>query len=156
MFTWIKNKVINTKNDLGDFGKKLTGSEQIKESAKEIKEMAGTILSPKEQIKLAKVENFNQAMKRMSVNEAEIIQNYKNFTYVVYISLAFVIMGFLLAIYKLFIVRDLISLVPICAFLLLSLANAFKYSFRAYQIKHQNLCSIKEWWNNANEWIPKF
>lgn len=155
MFKWAKSKLINSKDGLKDTGKKLSGYDQIEASAKEIKGMAQTILSPTEQIKNAKEETFNAAMKRMSINDVQLVHNYKNFAYIFYISLLFTFICFVVTLYKLFIDRAIMDAIPAMAIMLFCLANSFKYSFRAFQIKKQNLCSVKEWWERSNEWFPK-
>ena len=151
----MKGKASSAGENIKDTAKKLSGYEQIEESAKEIKGMAATILSPAEQIRNAKKETFTQAMRRQSVDEAQLIQNYKNFSYIFYISLAFSLLSFILALYKLFLQSSIIAAIPLIAVMFLCLANAFKYSFRAFQIKHQKLCSVQEWWNRSSEWFPK-
>lgn len=154
MLKWMQEKVSKSKDGLKDTTKKLSGYEQIEENAKEIKGMAQTVLTPSEHIKNAKKESFNKAMQRLSVNELQLIQNYRNFAYIVYISLTFSLICFLAVLYKLFIVRSIMDAIPVLAIMLFCLANSFKYSFRAFQIKHQRLCSVQEWWNRSGEWIP--
>lgn len=155
MFKWAKNKITNTKLNIQDTSKKLSGYEQIEENAKEIKSMAQVILSPNDQIKNAHKETFTTALKRMNVNEKQLIINYRNFTYICYISLAFTLLCFLFALYKLIIEQNIVGFLPVFAIMLLCLANAFKYSFRAFQIKHQKLCSVSDWWKRSREWFPK-
>lgn len=129
--------------------------EEVKGTASEIKKMATTILSPKETIKNARTETFQQAQMRLHVNDAQLIQNYKNYAYICYISLIFALFCFSFAVYYLFVIKSIISALAMISILLLCLSNAFKYSFRAFQIKHQKLCSVSDWWNRASEWLPK-
>jgi hypothetical protein len=149
MFKWIKNQAEGTKNT----AKKLTDYDTIKGFAQDTAEIAGKVLSPKEAIKNARTETFAEAQKRQGVNDVDLMLIYKNFAWITVISLGFSILCFTLATYFLFHGNFMQGLAGI-AFMLYSLAQAFKYSFRAYQIKHKNLCSVQRWWDSASEWIP--
>jgi hypothetical protein len=72
-----------------------------------------------------------------------------------YTSLFFTLMCFSGILYNLFIQKSILSALTMSAILSLCLANCFKFSFRAFQIRHQKLCSAKEWWDRAGEWFPK-
>lgn len=150
MFQWLKRKGSST----ADFGKKIVGAEDIENSFKEIKNMASTVLSPKKQIENAKNETFTDARKRLNVTEIDLLKNYKNFVYCFYISFIFTVFCFFGLLYNLFVNQQFISSIAILAILLLCIANSFKFSFRSFQIKHQKLCSVNEWWSRANEWFP--
>lgn len=151
MFEWVKRKGKNTAN----YGKKLVGTEEIKESFDQVKDMASVVLSPKKLIENAKTESFVDARKRLNVTDQTLLQNYKNFVYCFYISLFFSVLCFFYLIYNLFINQAIVSSLATLSILMLCAVNCFKFSFRAFQIKHQKLCSVKEWWNRANEWFPK-
>lgn len=155
MFKWIKNKVGSSINNTKLTSEKLIGVDRIKESSNEIKNMSKHILTPNELIKNAKVESFSEAMKRLGVKDDNLILNYKNFTYICYSSLFFSLVSFSFIFYQLFIKQSLLSSIPGFAILIFCLANAFKFSFRAFQIKHQKLCTVKEWYERTEEWIPK-
>ena len=151
MFQWLKKKG----NDTANLGKKLVGAEDIKKSFDEVKEMAKVVLSPKQQIENAKTESFVDARKRLHVTDENLIKNYRNYVHCFYISLLFCILCFLFMIYNLFINKEIVSSLATLAILLLCGANCFKFSFRSFQIKHQKLCSVKEWWERYQEWFPK-
>ena len=148
---WLKSKGKNSK----EYAKKNVNYEEIQETMVEIKDMAQTVLSPKKAIQNARRENFQEAKERLNITDAELIRNYKNFALIVYISLFFSVGCFLGAIYNLFFLKSILPALSMISIMLLCLANAFKFSFRAFQIRHQKLYSVKEWWERANEWIPK-
>jgi len=152
IFNWAKKKGENAK----DFGEKIVGAEDIKGSYSDISKMAKILLSPKDAIENARKETFLQAKERLKVNDIQIKLNYKNMVYGFYISFAFSIFCFFSMLYNLFIHKSILSSLTMLAIFAMCLANSFKYSFRAFQIKHQKLCSVNEWWERAGEWFPKF
>lgn len=129
--------------------------EEVQGTASEIKKMAKSLLSPKETIKNSRTETFQEARSRLGIIDADLIRTYKNFSLIFYISLAFSIFCFCGALYYLFVPQSIISAFAMISIMLLCLANSFKYSFRAFQIKHQRLCSVKDWWERSDEWLPK-
>jgi len=151
MFGWVKKK----SKDGANFSKKVLGVEEIEESVKNIKDMAGSVLSPKKQIQNAKKESFVDARQRLRITDEDLLRNYKNYAYCFYASLFFAILCFVFVIYNLFIRQQFVSSMATLAIFLLCLANCFKFSFRTFQIKHQKLSSVKDWWERANEWFPK-
>jgi hypothetical protein len=150
IFNWSKKKG----TDAVDYGKKIVGADDIKESFSYIKQMA-QIINPKNAIKNAKKETFLQAKERLKVTDLEIIANYRNMVYGFYISFFFALICFLGIIYNLFIQKSIFSALSMLAVLSICLANCFKFSFRSFQIKHQKLCAVKDWWERAGEWFPK-
>lgn len=156
MFKWIKKGGKNVSGNMVDGGKSLLGAESIIETSNEIKNMAKKVLSPKDTIKNARKETFKEALSRQNVSDLELIQIYKNYVYIFYISVVFSVMLFVLLLYKLFIQQQVFISFSILVFLVFCLASCFKYSFRSFQIKHQKLCSIMEWWNRPNDWFPPF
>lgn len=138
---------------LTDKAKKFTGYEDTKKFSTDTKEIAGTLLSPKKAIASARNETFNEAMKRLGVNEEDLKMNYRNFAWLCWISLAFAVFLISLATYC---VTQGSSLQGLAGLSIASfcLASAFKYSFRAFQIRHQNLCSVKTWYERKPDWLP--
>ncbi len=151
LFDWTKK---TAKNNV-DYGKKIVGTEQIKESFSLIGGMGKKIFSPKDAIKNAKKETFNEAKSRLKVTEADIIQNYRNMVYGFYVSFFFAILCFAGTIYNLFIQKNILGALSTLAILAVCLANSFRFSLRSFQIKHQKLCSAKDWWARENEWFPE-
>ena len=151
MFEWIKKK----SNDTASVGKKVVGTEEIKNSFEQVKGMAQVVLSPSQLIENSKNESFVDARNRLHVTEEDLLRNYKNYVYCFYISLLFCILCFLFILYSLFINKAIVTSLATLAILLLCGANCFKFSFRSFQIKHQKLCSVKEWWERSQEWFPK-
>lgn len=151
MFGWFKKKTEN----LGEYGKKVTNMEEIKKNSDDIMDLAGKYLSPKKIIENAKVETFEEAQKRLKVTDGEINQVYKNYAISFYISFAFTCFCFLGFIYYAFFMQQIMASLSMIAILLLCAINAFKFSFRAFQIKHKKLCSVHDWWERSYEWFPK-
>lgn len=151
LFNWTKKKTGNIK----ELGKKVVGTEEIKESSNYIAKMANILLNPKNAVKNSKRETFLQAKERLKVSDLEIITNYKNMVYGFYISFLFALVCFIGILYNLFIQKSIFSALSMLAILALCLANSFKFSFRAFQIKHQKLCEVKNWWERSGEWFPK-
>jgi intracellular multiplication protein IcmV len=112
-------------------------------------------LSPKEQIKNSKNETFEDAMARLNVTEKDLENNYKNFSRITYISIFLTILLFILANYFLFFEHIIIKALSTIVVMFLSLTYSFKFSFRAFQIKHRELCDVKKWWESSSEWLPQ-
>jgi len=151
MFGWLKKKSKKIVNDSGD----LIGVKSIINNSAEIKDMAKNVFSPKEQIKDAREETFKEAKERLQVTDSDLVLVYKNYVKILYISLALSVFLFFFVLYSLFVKHNIISGLSGLVFIAFCLANAFKFSFRSFQIKHQKLCSVKEWYDRPNEWLPK-
>jgi hypothetical protein len=155
MFKWIREKISNTGKSTLDVSKKLTGFEDISKNTVEMKKMAQTVLLPTETIKNSRKETFKEAMQRQGVNDIDLVKVYHNYALIFYASIGFSLFCLLFTFYKLFIKSDVFSAFSMVVIMSFCLANAFKFSFRAFQIKHQKLCSVNEWWNRSDEWFPK-
>ncbi len=149
LFDWGKKKAGSVK----DTGKKVIGTDDIKNNAVFIKDMATKLLNPKEAIKNARKETFLEAQKRLNITDIDIIKNYKNNVYSFYISLAFglVCVGLLVSNLVNF---NFMGILTSSSILAVCLAHSFKFSFRAFQLKHQKLCSVKDWASRSSEWFP--
>lgn len=156
MFNWLKKGTKNISENVVDSGKSLLGTESIVEATNEIKGMAKKVLSPNETIKNAKKETFKEAVSRQKISDLELLQIYKNYVLIFYISIGFAALLFSFLIYKLFIKNEMLISISLLVFVVFCLVNAFKYSFRSFQIKHQKLCGVKEWWDRPHEWFPPF
>lgn len=151
MFGWLKKG----SQSVVESGKQLLGTESLVETGKEVKSAARAILSPAEKIKNAKKETFKEAMLRQGINEIDLTQIYKNYSQIFYISMFMFVLLLGFVFYSLFFKGQIMSAISGLVFCAFCLVNAFKYSFRSFQIKHQKLCSVKEWYDRPNEWIPK-
>ena len=134
MFGWLKNGTKNISAGVSDSGKKLLGTEEIISTSKDIQSMAKNILSPKDAIKNARKETFKEAMNRQEVSDFELMQIYRNYTISCYISLVFSVIMFCFIIYNLFFKSDIFLSASLLVFLFFCLVNAFKFSFRSFQI----------------------
>lgn len=138
---------------VADKTKKFIGYEATKNFATDTKEIAATVLSPKKAIANARNETFKQAMARLGVTEKDLERNYQNFACLCWISLGFTAFLVTLAIYS-FMQADILQALAGISIASFCLASAFKFSFRAFQIRHQNLCSVKTWYERKSEWLP--
>lgn len=150
MFKWTKNKV----KDAKDFGGELLNAKQIKETTDDIISMAKKSLDPRQSANKVKPESFDHAKKRLNLKLNDLNQLYYNYSITFYISATALTICFLYLLYTLFIERKFLASLSSLAILLFFLANCFQYSFRAFQIKHQKLCSVKDWWNRGTDWFP--
>ena len=137
-----------------EWGKKILNKDDIEQSFNEIKDMYDTVLSPKKQIKNAKQETFTDARRRLNINDLDLLKTYKNYVYCFYLSILFVFICLGLLFYYLFFKQAIIPSIAMLSFVLFSLSNAFRFSFRTFQIRHQKLCSVKDWWDRSEEWFP--
>jgi hypothetical protein len=136
-----------------DKTKKIVGYETTKKFAADTKEIAVTVLNPKKTIAQARNETFKEAKRRLKVTEEDLKANYKNFAWLCLMSLGFALFLLVIAISsivhaQLFQALTCMSITAYC------LANAFKFSFRAFQIKHQKLCGVKTWLHSKSDWLP--
>lgn len=149
----IKQWFSNRSTAVVDKAKKFAGYEDIRKLSTETKEFAGVVLSPKKAIASARMETFKGAMKRLRVTESDLKKNYKNFAWLCWISLGFAVFLVSLATYC-FLHANLLQGLAGLSIASFCLASAFKYSFRAFQIRHQNLCSVKTWYERKPDWLP--
>jgi uncharacterized membrane protein len=155
MFQWTKNKVKNISDGVKDTSKKLVASDTILENAEQIKKMSENILSPKKMIAESKVEKFEEAIDRLKVSPNDLENIFDNYSLLFYLSICFSFLLFLSILYKLFILKVIWDSLVLLSIFSFCLVNAFKYSFRCLQIKYRKLCTVNDWWNKSNEWIPQ-
>lgn len=135
-----------------DTTSKILGFKAIKEGADFISESVSRLANPK---KYARVETFEQAVERLGVNDDDLKQNRYNFILSFYISIFFVLVCFGMVNYNFFIASYLLGGLASFSIMLVICANAFKFSFRAYQIKKRRLGGLAEFYKTPNEWFPK-
>lgn len=149
MFKWTKNKV----KEVSEFGSEVINLKQIKETSGDIAKMAKDTLDPRAK-KSNQTETFEHARTRLNLKLNDINQVYYNYSISFYVVLSASVICFLYLIYALFIEKQIMSAFSALAILAFLLANCFQFSFRAFQIKHQKLCSVRDWWNRGNDWFP--
>lgn len=149
MFKYVAKKG----NNLKDYSKEVAQVDRIVEESKEIKNMAKQVFNYKEKIKDAKVENFKEAKERMGLSDVDILESLYSMTKMFYISFYISIPVFCLMIY--FVATlELMSAGITLAVLGILLANCFKFSFRAFQIRKKSLCPVSDWLAAKKEWLP--
>jgi intracellular multiplication protein IcmV len=153
MFKWLRGKMKNGVTGTVDTSKKLVGYENSRAFAADTITIAKQLLNPQHSISRARTETFAEAQARLKVTDEDLVRNLRNFAWISLISLAFAL--FLAAIVVGSIVfGNFFQTFVGFSIMLLCLANAFKYSFRAFQIKHKNLCGVDLWLKSKCEWIP--
>lgn len=152
LFNWSKKKV----SESVDYGKKMVGTEEIKNNASFIKEMASNLFSPRKILDNAKKETFDVAKNRLKVNDSDVISIYKNITYSFYISLFCALICLYIIGTNIFGAFSFMGIVSGFSIFLVCLAQCFRFSFRAFQIRHQKLCPVSDWVKRPEEWLPTF
>lgn len=148
------DKVENRRKKSGVI-RSVLGSDMISETHTVIKDMAQSAISPKKMIANSKDETYDEAIERLQVDSIEVYKVYKNHVILLYFSLFFSIICFLGCLSSLFISKNIMVAASFVAIMLICLANSFRFSFRAYQIRNKKLCDVREWWDNASEWFPR-
>ena len=113
---------------------------------KSISQQTGSIVKdlvvPK---KATRTETFEEALGRLDLTEADLIERKKEFTRLVYLflGLACIIIGY--AIYMIIRGYPIVGLISFCISLY-ALAQAFHFHFWLFQMKNRKLgCTLKEW-----------
>lgn len=98
--------------------------------------------------KASRTETFEQAMERLRLTEADIIQRQKEFRQLVCI---FFIIACLIILYGLYMITKgypMVGLISFCI-ALYALSQAFHFHFWLFQMKHRKLgCTLKEWFHS--------
>ena len=149
MFKWTKNKATDLKNYTGE----IFNAKGIKSTTDEIIDMAKQTLDPRA-IKIERTESFEHAKQRLNLKMSDLNQLYYNYALSFYIAATAGLLCFVYLLYALFLERKFMASLSSLGIMLFCLANCFQFSFRTFQIKHQKLCSVKDWWNRGGDWIP--
>lgn len=99
-------------------------------------------------------ETFEQATKRLNVNDKDLQKSYNTFSLMTKLSTLCFSICVIGAIHNLAKVQ-IVNSIEFLAFGFLHLAIAHKYSFRAYQIRQRKLGGHEEYLREINEWFPK-
>lgn len=154
MFESLKRKSNKEKvgfvEDNVKFMKKVMSVDEIKANAGLIKSMANAIKPSKSN----RVETFQEAVIRLNVSDEDLKANYRNNAVSFYVSFTFALVCLGGLFINLFQTHNTLASLSMASIMLLCLSNCFRFSFRALQIKHQNLFSPKEWLNRKKEWFP--
>lgn len=103
------------------------------------------LVTPK---KATRKETFEQALERLNITEADLVQRQKEFTRLLYLflTLASLIIGY--AIYMIIKGYAIVSLIAFCISLY-TLSQAFHFHFWLFQMKNRKLgCTLKEWFHS--------
>lgn len=148
----VKEKLKNVADSSVDATKKVVGYEDAKQLFNVIKDMAAVSLNPFRKIE-SRNETFEQAMIRFKCTESDIAEAFKMCKVNFYVNAALASLLIVYCFYMLFAVQAVFPALGALAITFMNFALMFKYSFRAYQIKHRKLCPISEYLKNSNEWI---
>ena len=124
------------------------GWSRLKSSSQAIGSTAKRLFIPqKPQIK----EEFHEAINRLNLSEEDILDRQKSF---LKLSIIFVIMGFMILIYAVYLAWSsyIRSAFIALGLTLLVFAIAFRYHFWYFQVKHRRLgCTLREWYHGTIE-----
>lgn len=139
---------------IANAGKKMTGWDSVYSGYKFIEGMTVTLwrATRKDYYKPSH-ESFAEAYARHGLDEKTFKKIYRNFVLNCWISGAFALFGMGLTAYNAGAGEHLTAIYGI-AFTGLCLANAFRYSYRAFQLRHREFLSVSDWKNAPQEWIP--
>lgn len=149
MINWIKSLGKRT----SDYTAKVVNAEEIKSNASFIKEAGSTLLLPGKTIKNARTESFEEAVRRQNLDEEDLMRVHFNYSASFYVSAFFGAVCFALMA-NAFVAGSIMYVLSSFAIFLVCLANAFRFSFRCFQIRHRKLCPVSEWFSRKQEWLP--
>jgi hypothetical protein len=149
---WFKKQFKKQKIETVNFTKKVVGYESIKETSTYIRDMGRIAFIPKHKRSVVRVETFEEAQTRLGVSDEQIADVKRTYTISFYVSFFFALAC--LGLTCLYFARsDIIGILSSLSIMCLCLANSFRFSFRAFQIKHRSLCSASVWCN-SKQWFP--
>jgi len=100
-------------------------------------------------------ETFEEAMKRLELTEADLERRKREFTQLFYFFLTLSIVIVCYALYVAFTGGMVTSIIAFCL-AMYAMAQAFRFHFWLFQVKHRKLgCTIKEWLNAQIVPAPK-
>lgn len=124
-----------------------------------LKETSGYIKSIIEDVAIPKrarySETFDEAVRRLSLTEEDLQKQKQDFTRLFYF---FVILSFTIVSYGLYLAIKGSFVPALIAFCLsfYSFAQAFRFHFWLFQLKHRKLgCTLKEWFNSSVQSEPE-
>ncbi len=146
-FGFIKRKGSENK----EYAANIAGWKNIKKGGEDIIDMAQVL---KQKPAVGITENFQDAKQRLNVSDRDIMETYKFYSITFYGSLFILIFSIVFFGYGIF-TLSLTKILGGVAGMSIGGANAFQYSFRCFQLKHQKLCSHQDWFKRKHEWFPK-
>lgn len=149
----VKEYVSKKVSNLTRYGKNVTNFDYLKEQNKDLKDVALKVFSTKNILKNAKKETFVNAQKRLGLKEIDMLEVYRamSINFYTYLIISFIL--FFIALYTLFIAKLAVATVVVLTIIGISLANCFRYSFRAFQVKNRKLCPVLDWYKSG-EYLP--
>ncbi len=97
-----------------------------------------------------RIEEFDQAMERQNMSEADLIKMDRQYLINTAIFLGLGIFSFFAGFYYLIHYKTLSGMLLCFATAMLFLSQAFRFHFWHFQIKHRKLgCTFKEWWQGT-------
>lgn len=154
MFGWLKRKSKDGLNSGKDFGKKVLNLEEAKKHWQDIGNMYDVLANPAKVKKSSVVKTFNQAVIENNLSPQDINQIYFNYSMSFYISLVLSLLCVASTMYSA-VVGSFGGAIAGLAIWVVCIANMFRFSYNSFRIKHQKFCSVRDWWNNPNQWFPK-
>lgn len=130
------------------------GIRHIKQQHNYIGRLAKVAFVPEHKRREVYQETFEEAIKRNGTTPDEINKIHRNYTIIFYTQFIYslILLGFAS---KYAAENSIVGVLSSLSIMLITLALCFKYSFRAYQIKERNLCSVNEWLA-SRDYLPFF
>lgn len=140
IFKKVAGKVVDTRVD------RWMSWGYIKETTDRFKILFLDIVIPK---KASTSETFEEAMQRLELTEADLVQRKKEFIRLFYFFILLAIGILAYALYMAFLGNLVTALIAFCLSVY-ALSQAFRFHFWLFQLKHRKLgCTIKEWMNSS-------
>jgi len=149
-FKRIRNFFSRRINNAKDSGSKIFGVPNIKQGWNLIEHLKNKI-KPQSNRK----ESFNQAYKRLKLNEDKLEEAYNFFVVRFYIFCVFFFIAIILTV-NAAVNGNATSFFGFLGFIALCLGFMFQSSFRLFQMRKRELCSATVWAAPLDEWIPPF
>lgn len=131
-----------------DFGKKVVAADQLKEGGQYIADLKNSLKTDSR-----RQETFENAKRRLNLNEQDIASSYKLYTFRFNMFLFFSILALVVGGY--FAVSGRATALAFVGFLAIAVSQLFNASFRLMQIRYRELLPISFWLNNPKEWWLK-
>ena len=133
-----------------NYGKVVVNAEQIQQTGSWIGRMAREALTRPDSVR---EETFANAMARLGLSEADLMQSHRFHTGRFYLFGAFGALGLGVLVHSLATGQPWTAVMSV-GFLALMVAQMVRASFRAFQIEQRELVGFGAWWSQPMRWVP--
>lgn len=150
-----KKIIAKQKDKIIDYTKKVTSFDNVAENFNDIKDLYSSLAIPKKNSN-EQTKKFEDFVIQNKLTTLDLSQMYFNYSINFFISFVFGIICLIMAVYLAIVKLSFLPFLASISIFLICLTNAFRFSFWAFRIKHKKLCSVSDWWQSSEQWIPKF